>query len=82
MAREHENMVGIHDRRTRRRSGGQFNISTVRAADEHLKLFFYKGELRQVSCRVRDNLLRVERLDQGWRRGRMLRVSECFAKKK
>ena len=40
MAREHGNMVGIHDRRTRTRSGGQFNISTVRAADEHLKLFF------------------------------------------
>ena len=39
MAGEHGNMVGIHGR-ARTRSGGQVNISTVRAADEHLKRFF------------------------------------------
>lgn len=39
-AAEHGNIFGIHDRRTRARSGGQFKISTVRAADEHLKRLF------------------------------------------
>ena len=71
-------MVGIHDRRTRTRSGGQFNISTVRAADEHLKLrwllvffFFFLINLVAENWREEDTTswlkkLRTERwMDRG-----------------
>ena len=57
---EHENIVVIHDRRTRARSDGQIRISAqVRAADEHLKLFsllfvrlLSSGFARQLAKRI------------------------------